>query len=186
MDAITLIGLALALAMDAFAVALGTGAVLSRLTGRHLFRLGFHFGLFQALMPVIGWLAGRTIIQWVSAWDHWIAFGLLAIIGGRMIYEAFSDKEKADERDPTKGLSLVLLSIATSIDALAVGFSLSVIGVSIWMPSLVIGLVAGILTVVGLLLGGRIGDRWGSRVEISGGVILIGIGLKILAEHLLA
>jgi len=186
MDAITLIGLALALAMDAFAVALGTGAVLSRLTGRHLFRLGFHFGLFQALMPVIGWLAGRTIIQWVSAWDHWIAFGLLAIIGSRMIYEAFSDKEKADERDPTKGLSLVLLSIATSIDALAVGFSLSVIGVSIWMPSLVIGLVAGILTVVGMLLGGRIGDRWGSRVEIFGGVILIGIGLKILAEHLLA
>ena len=185
MDAITLIGLALALAMDAFAVALGTGAVLSRLTGRHLFRLGFHFGLFQALMPVIGWLAGRTIIQWVSAWDHWIAFCLLAIIGGRMIFEAFSDKEKADERDPTKGLSLVLLSIATSIDALAVGFSLSVIGVSIWMPSLVIGLVAGILTVVGMLLGGRIGDRWGSRVEIFGGVILIGIGLKILAEHLL-
>ena len=186
MDAITLIGLALALAMDAFAVALGTGAVLSRLTGRHLFRLGFHFGLFQALMPVIGWLVGQTIIQWVSAWDHWIAFGLLAIIGGRMIYEAFSDKEKSGERDPTKGLSLILLSIATSIDALAVGFSLSVIGVSIWMPSLVIGLVAGVLTVVGMLLGGRIGDRWGSRVEIFGGLVLISIGIKILIEHLLA
>lgn len=185
MDAITLIGLALALAMDAFAVALGTGAVLTRLTGRHLFRLGFHFGLFQALMPVIGWLAGQTIIQWVSAWDHWIAFGLLAIIGGRMIYEAFSDEGKTTERDPTKGLSLVLLSIATSIDALAVGFSLSVIGVSIWMPSLVIGLVAGVLTVAGMLLGGRVGDRWGSRVEIFGGAILICIGLKILAEHLL-
>jgi len=185
MDAITLIGLALALAMDAFAVALGTGAVLSRLTGRHLFRLGFHFGLFQALMPVIGWLAGQTIIQWVSAWDHWIAFGLLAVIGGRMIFEACSDAEKNDEKDPTKGLSLVLLSIATSIDALAVGFSLSVIGVSIWMPALVIGLVAGVLTIAGMLLGGRIGNRWGSRVEIFGGIILIGIGLKILAEHLL-
>jgi putative Mn2+ efflux pump MntP len=82
-------------------------------------------------MPVIGWLAGLTIIQWVEAWDHWIAFSLLAIIGGRMIYEAFSDEDKANDRDPTKGLSLVLLSIATSIDALAVGFSLSVIGVSI-------------------------------------------------------
>ena len=184
MDAITLTGLALALAMDAFAVALGTGAVLSRLTGRHLFRLGFHFGLFQALMPVIGWLAGLTIMQWVEAWDHWIAFSLLAIIGGRMIYEAVSDEEKADERDPTKGLSLVLLSIATSIDALAVGFSLSVIGVSIWMPALVIGLVAGVLTVVGMLLGGRIGNRWGSRVEIFGGLVLIAIGLKILIEHL--
>lgn len=184
MDAITLTGLALALAMDAFAVALGTGAVLSRLTGRHLFRLGFHFGLFQALMPVIGWLAGLTIMQWVEAWDHWIAFSLLAIIGGRMIYEAFSDEEKTDDRDPTKGLSLVLLSIATSIDALAVGFSLSVIGVSIWMPALVIGLVAGVLTIVGMLLGGRIGDRWGSRVEILGGLVLIAIGAKILIEHL--
>lgn len=184
MDAITLTGLALALAMDAFAVALGTGAVLSRLTGRHLFRLGFHFGLFQALMPVIGWLAGLTIIQWVEAWDHWIAFSLLAIIGGRMIYEAFSDEENTDDRDPTKGLSLVLLSIATSIDALAVGFSLSVIGVSIWMPALVIGLVAGVLTIVGMLLGGRIGDRWGSRVEILGGLVLIAIGAKILIEHL--
>ena len=184
MDAITLTGLALALAMDAFAVALGTGAVLSRLTGRHLFRLGFHFGLFQALMPVIGWLAGLTIIQWVEAWDHWIAFSLLAIIGGRMVYEAFSDEEKANDRDPTKGLSLVLLSIATSIDALAVGFSLSVIGVSIWMPALVIGLVAGVLTIVGMLLGGRIGDRWGSRVEIFGGLVLIAIGIKILIEHL--
>jgi len=184
MDAITLTGLALALAMDAFAVALGTGAVLSRLTGRHLFRLGFHFGLFQALMPVIGWLAGLTIIQWVEAWDHWIAFSLLAIIGGRMVYEAFSDEEKANDRDPTKGLSLVLLSIATSIDALAVGFSLSVIGVSIWMPALVIGLVAGVLTIVGMLLGGRIGDRWGTRVEIFGGLVLIAIGIKILIEHL--
>ena len=184
MDAITLTGLALALAMDAFAVALGTGAVLSRLTGRHLFRLGFHFGLFQALMPVIGWLAGLTIMQWVEAWDHWIAFSLLAIIGGRMIYEAFSDEEKTDDRDPTKGLSLVLLSIATSIDALAVGFSLSVIGVSIWMPALVIGLVAGVLTIVGMLLGGRIGDRWGTRVEIFGGLVLIAIGIKILIEHL--
>ena len=184
MDAITLTGLALALAMDAFAVALGTGAVLSRLTGRHIFRLGFHFGLFQALMPVIGWLAGRSIMQWVAAWDHWIAFSLLALIGGRMIYEAFSNEEKADDRDPTKGLSLIALSIATSIDALAIGFSLSVIGVSIWMPALVIGMVAGVLTVTGMLLGGRIGDRWGTRVEIFGGLVLIAIGFKILIEHL--
>lgn len=184
MDAITLLGLALALAMDAFAVALGTGAVLARLTGRHLFRLGFHFGLFQALMPIIGWLAGLSVIQWVSAWDHWIAFGLLALIGGRMIHEALSSEAKVDERDPTRGLSLVMLSVATSIDALAVGFSLSVIGVSIWLPALVIGLVAGSLTVAGMLLGRRIGDRWGPRMEILGGCILIGIGTRILIEHL--
>jgi len=186
MDAVTLIGLALALAMDAFAVALGTGTVLARLTGRHLFRLGFHFGLFQALMPVIGWLAGQSVIQWVEAWDHWIAFGLLGLIGGRMIFEACSDGEKPGDRDPTRGMSLIMLSIATSIDALAVGFSLSVIGVSIWMPALVIGLVAGTLTVAGMLLGDRIGSRWGSLVEILGGLVLIAIGIKVLAEHLLA
>jgi putative Mn2+ efflux pump MntP len=185
MDAITLTGLALALAMDAFAVALGTGTVLSRLTGRHLFRLGFHFGLFQALMPIIGWLAGQTVVRHIEAWDHWIAFSLLAIIGGRMIYEACSDVEKPDDRDPTRGLSLVMLSVATSIDALAVGFSLSVIGVSIWFPALIIGLVAGALTLAGMLIGQRSGDRWGAKVEIFGGCILIGIGLKILLEHLL-
>jgi putative Mn2+ efflux pump MntP len=184
MDVIALTGLAVALAMDAFAVALGTGTILARLTGRHLFRLGFHFGLFQALMPIIGWLAGQTVMQWVEAWDHWIAFGLLTLIGGRMIHEACSGEEKSDERDPTRGLSLVMLSIATSIDALAVGFSLSILGVSIWFPALVIGLVAGILTVIGMLLGGRIGSRWGSRVEIIGGLVLISIGIKILIEHL--
>jgi len=186
MDAITLLGLALALAMDAFAVALGTGTVLARLTGRHIFRLGFHFGLFQALMPVIGWLAGQTVVRFVSAWDHWIAFALLVLIGGRMIREAMSGEEKAGDRDPTRGLSLVMLSIATSIDALAVGFSLSVIGVSIWFPAFIIGLVAGALTVVGMLVGRRIGDRWGPRVEILGGVVLIVIGTRILFEHLLA
>ena len=185
MDAITLFGLALALAMDAFAVALGTGAVLARLTGRHIFRLGFHFGLFQALMPVVGWLAGQTVVRFVSAWDHWIAFALLVLIGGRMIREAMSGVEKAGDRDPTRGLSLVMLSIATSIDALAVGFSLSVIGVSIWFPAFIIGLVAGVLTVVGMLVGRRIGDRWGPRVEILGGVVLIVIGTRILYEHLL-
>jgi putative Mn2+ efflux pump MntP len=186
MDAITLLGLALALAMDAFAVALGTGTVLSRLTGRHLFRLGFHFGLFQALMPVLGWLAGLTIVQWVEAWDHWIAFTLLAFIGGRMIYEACSEGEKPDDRDPTRGLNLVMLSVATSIDALAVGFSLSVIGVSIWFPALIIGLVAGALTIIGMLVGKRVGDRWGAHVEIIGGLVLISIGTKILFEHLFA
>ena len=111
---------------------------------------------------------------------------LLALIGGRMIREALSDEEKPDDRDPTRGLSLVMLSIATSIDALAVGFSLSVIGISIWFPAFVIGLVAGALTVVGMLVGHRIGDRWGPRVEILGGIVLITIGVRILCEHLLA
>jgi putative Mn2+ efflux pump MntP len=186
MDFLTLLGIAFALAMDAFAVALATGMNLTTLTGRHLFRLGFHFGLFQALMPVIGWLAGLTVQRQIAGWDHWIAFGLLAFVGGHMLWEAWREtEEEKSASDPTRGLSLVLLSVATSIDALAVGLSLSVLGVSIWTPALVIGLVAGALTVAGMLLGRRAGDRWGPRVEIVGGLILIGIGLKILFEHLL-
>lgn len=186
MDVLTLFGIAVALAMDAFAVALGTGMKLATLTGRHLFRLGFHFGLFQALMPIIGWLAGIGFQQKIAAWDHWIAFGLLAFVGSHMLWEAWSEShEEKDSKDPTRGLSLVILSVATSIDALAVGFSLSVLGVSIWTPALVIGLIAGVLTVVGMLIGRRAGNHWGPRVEIFGGLILIGIGLKILVEHLM-
>ncbi|TYO99848.1 putative Mn2+ efflux pump MntP [Geothermobacter ehrlichii] len=184
MDLITIFGLALALAMDAFAVALGTALALPSLTGRHLFRLGWHFGLFQALMPIVGWLAGLTIQRWIVAIDHWIAFGLLVFVGGRMITEALRHDGEEIRDDPTRGWSLVMLSVATSIDALAVGLTLAMLGISIWFPALIIGLVAGILTVGGMLLGRRVGDRWGSRVEVLGGLILIVIGLKILVSHL--
>ena len=186
MDGLTLFGIALALAMDAFAVALGAGLTLPRLTGRHLFRFGFHFGLFQALMPVLGWLAGISIREQIEAYDHWLAFGLLSLVGGKMLLDALkSDEETPREGDPTKGLTLVMLSIATSIDALAVGLSLAMLGVSIWTPALVIGLIAAILTICGMLLGRRLGQAWGTRVEIFGGLVLIAIGLKILLEHTL-
>jgi len=183
MDWLTLIGIAMALAMDAFAVALGAGLTLSPLSGRHLFRLGFHFGLFQALMPILGWLAGMTVQHWIAAYDHWIAFGLLGFVGGKMIWEAFKEEEGEDATDPTRGLTLVMLSIATSIDALAVGLSLAMLGISIWVPSLVIGLVAGAFTVAGMLLGRRLGAMWGRGVEVFGGLVLCGIGIKILLEH---
>lgn len=186
MDTLSLLGISVALAMDAFAVALATGLTLETLTGRHLFRLGFHFGLFQALMPIIGWLAGLSVQKWISAYDHWIAFALLSLIGGKMIKEAFEDNnEKKNPSDPTKGLRMVLLSVATSIDALAVGLTLAMLGVEIWMPSLVIGLVAGAFTVTGMLLGRRINGIWGQRVEIFGGLVLVVIGTKILLEHTL-
>jgi len=185
MDWLTIFGLAVALAMDAFAVALGVGINLSPLTGRHLFRLGFHFGLFQALMPILGWLAGMTIQRWIQAYDHWIAFALLSFVGGKMLYDAFQDEGTKGGKDPTRGITLIILSVATSIDALAVGLSLGMLNISIWTPALIIGLVAGILTVVGLLLGRRCGTIWGKRVEILGGLILCAIGSKILLEHLL-
>ncbi|MBE9486450.1 MAG: manganese efflux pump [Chloroflexi bacterium] len=186
MSLLTLFGIAIALAMDAFAVALGAGLMLPKLTGRHLFRFGFHFGLFQALMPVLGWLAGTSVREHIESFDHWLAFGLLTAVGGKMLWEACQgDDETLRKGDPTRGLSLVMLSIATSIDALAVGLSLAVLGVTIWTPALVIGLTAGILTVFGMLFGRRIGRAWGPRVEILGGLILLGIGIKILFEHTL-
>jgi putative Mn2+ efflux pump MntP len=185
MDWLTIIGIALALAMDAFAVALATGAVLNPLTRRHLFRLGFHFGLFQALMPIAGWMIGMSVQHWIAAYDHWIAFLLLTLVGGKMIVEAFGGKEEKSVSDPTRGLTMVMLSVATSIDALAVGLSLAMLDVSVWKPAVVIGLVAGALTVSGMLLGRRIGDSWGKPVEVCGGLVLCIIGLKILLEHTL-
>ncbi len=186
MAPLTLIGIAVGLAMDAFAVAIGAGLTLGRVDARQTFRLAWHFGLFQALMPIIGWLAGLTVAAWISPIDHWIAFGLLAAIGGKMIYEAIAHGEERARPDPTKGWSLILLSIATSIDAFAVGLSLALLGVAIWYPALVIGLVAAAFTAVGLHLGRRFGALLGRRMEVAGGVILILIGLRILIEHLTA
>lgn len=186
MSLTTLFGIALALAMDAFAVSLAAGVTLERITGRHLFRFGFHFGLFQGMMPVIGWLAGISVQRWIADYDHWIAFGLLAFVGIKMIREAFEkEDDEAEASDPTRGLTLVMLSVATSIDALAVGLSLGMLGVDVWLPAAVIGLVCGALTVAGMLLGGRIGRMWGKRVEVLGGLVLCAIGLKILLEHTL-
>jgi putative Mn2+ efflux pump MntP len=187
MEILTLTGIAVALAMDAFAVALGVGVCVTPLTHRHYFRLGFHFGLFQALMPILGWLIGRSVQQYIVDYDHWIALILLSLIGGHMIYEALHpDREERKEGDPTRGFSLVLLSIATSIDALAVGLSLAMLGIDVWFPALIIGLVACAFTLVGLRIGRRVGEIWGQRVEIFGGIILILIGIKIVLEHTLS
>lgn len=180
----SLIAIAVALAMDAFAVAIVSGLTLNPMTGRHIFRLAFHFGLFQFLMPIIGWLAGVAIQKYIAAYDHWIAFALLSFIGGKMIYESFqADETKRTTSDPTTGWSLVLLSIATSIDALAVGLSLAMLGSSIIFQAIVIGIVAALFTIGGMLLGRRIGAFWGKRVEVFGGIILCGIGIKIVIEH---
>lgn len=180
-----LLAIAVALAMDAFAVAIVTGITLVPLTGRRVFRLAFHFGLFQALMPVIGWYAGTAVHEYIAALDHWVAFGLLAFVGGKMVREALKgDEESPSWSDPTSGWALVVLSVATSIDALAVGLSLAMVGSTIVVPALVIGLVAAAFTATGMVLGRQIGSLWGRRVEVVGGLILIAIGVKIVAEHL--
>jgi len=183
---IAITGIAVGLAMDATAVAIATSIMLGRVTGRQIFRFAFHFGLFQALMPVIGWLAGRGLREYIESWDHWVAFALLSMIGGKAIVDVFREgEEEAKVPDPTRGLSLIVLSVATSIDALAVGLSLALLQISIWYPATVIGVVTAGLTVCGMLLGSRVGRRFGLRVRVLGGVILIGIGLKILLEHTL-
>lgn len=186
MDTFTLIGMALGLAADALAVAVVTGVVLGEVTGRQTFRLAWHFGFFQFLMPVVGWAAGLTVERWMAAYDHWLAFGLLAVIGGRMIHGGALERKEEAVRDPTRGLSLVALSVATSVDALAVGLSLGVLRVRIWYPAVVIGATALVLTAAGIRLGPRLGIRFGGRAEVAGGAILIGIGVRILAEHLAA
>ena len=178
------LAVALALAMDAFAVSLGAGATEYARTPRARFRLSFHFGLFQCLMPITGWLLGTSVSRYIASVDHWIAFALLGLVGGRMIRAAPSEEETAPSRDPSRGMTLVMLSVATSIDALAVGLSIAMIGAAILVPALVIGVVAAALTAAGMLLGRWIGAAWGKRVEVLGGAILIAIGIRIVTGHL--
>lgn len=177
--------IAVGLAMDAFAVSLGAGASGQATGGRAAFRLSFHFGLFQFIMPVIGWFLGMGIAPLISSVDHWIAFGLLAFVGVRMIRSGFDTDGAIYTTDPSRGLTLVALAIATSIDALAIGLSLAMLRVKIWYPSVIIGVMTGGLSLLGIRLGTRLGARFGKRMEIVGGVILTLIGLRILLSDLL-
>ncbi|MCK9996150.1 MAG: manganese efflux pump [Candidatus Krumholzibacteria bacterium] len=176
--------LAVGLAMDACVVSAGAGAGGRSSGGRATFRLAFHFGLFQFFMPILGWFAGAAISGAIDAFDHWIAFGILGIVGVRMIRAGLKVEEDTGIDDPSKGWSLIMLSIATSIDALAVGFSLAMIEVDIWFPAVVIGIVTAAMSVVGLKLGARLGARFGKRMEVVGGVILVFVGASIVFEHL--
>lgn len=181
---------AIGLAMDAFAVAMASSISMGRVTPRQVFRFSFHFGLFQAFMPLLGWSLGRVIPPFFAACDHWLAFALLSAVGLKAIRESFKKNDSLDDDgkdyDPTRGLKLVALSVATSLDAFAVGLGFAMLGVEIFHPCLVIGLVTAKLTLVGMLLGSRIGARFGQRMEIAGGLILIGVGLKIVVEHMIA
>ena len=179
---LNIIGIAVGLSMDSLSVAVATGVSLPKITHRHVFRLGFHFGLFQFLFPILGWVAGRTISDFIGAAAPWIAFALLTFVGGKMLWEAWHAKEAHERPDPTRGWTLITLSVATSIDALAVGLSMGLSGVSIWTPCVVIGAVTAALTAVGIAFGGRIGPRFGRVAEIAGGLVLIGIGLKALVS----
>jgi putative Mn2+ efflux pump MntP len=177
---------ALALAMDAFAVSVGLSVRSGGLKRSQSLRLAFFFGFFQFLMPLIGWLAGRGFLDYIRDVDHWVAFGLLLLIGGKMVVHSFRSEgsEKKDAGDPTTGTTLILLSVATSIDAFAVGLSFAVLQQDVLFPSLIIGAVAFVMTLAGTKMGRAIGMLAGKRAELLGGLILIFIGIKILTEHL--
>lgn len=177
--------IAVALGMDAFSVAIGIGAGSRKLYPRPVLRLSFHFGLFQFLMPIIGWAVGRSIAGYIGVYDHWLAFGLLAFVGVKMIRESFEPEDKGSRTDATRGWTLVILSIATSIDALAVGLSFAFLNIGIYAASSMIGVVCFLMTASGMFFGQRLGSIFGKRAEIAGGLVLIAIGVKILYEHIL-
>ena len=185
MSITTIFLIAAALAMDAFAVAVTAGFQIRTLRWRHIFRLSWHFGLFQAVMPVIGWFSGQAVVIYIEKYDHWAAFFLLLWIGANMIRESFNTDTDKKWQDPTRGMRLIVLSIATSIDALVVGFTLAALKVPILLPAVIIGCVALLFTCVGLLLGHRFlsSEKFGEKAELLGGTILILIGIKILFEH---
>jgi manganese efflux pump family protein len=180
-----ILGMAVALAMDCFAVSLGMSCSREGLTGKQAVRMGLFFGFFQFAMPVAGWFAGENIIRYIQGFDHWIAFGLLAFVGGKMIVESFiGEGDRKNHVDRTCGLPLIVLSVATSIDALAVGLSMAAIGVNALGPAAIIGLVSFLMTILGAKLGPVLGRIVGRRAELAGGLVLIAIGVKILIDHL--
>jgi putative Mn2+ efflux pump MntP len=188
---ISILLIAVALSLDAFAVSVASGICVSNLKFRHALRSSFSFGAFQFAMPLAGWLLGGTFRAYIQGFDHWIGFGLLALVGGKMIKESFEtknpascsdeEKAKADIRDPK---TLILLSVATSIDALAVGLSYSVVNAPILGPAAVIGTVTFLVCLVGAEFGKRIGSRFKRWADLAGGIVLIGLGVNILIEHL--
>lgn len=184
MNILTIVVIAVGLAMDAFAVSVAAGAAQKELKVAHALRMAFFFGAFQAVMPLLGWLAGLSFKDAIAAYDHWVAFGLLLIIGGKMIYESFKLKGVEKKGADVSSLMVVLvLAVATSIDALAVGVTLSLITEHVAVAVIVIGVITFVLSYVGCWLGGKVGHLFENRIEIVGGVILIGIGVKILLQH---
>jgi manganese efflux pump family protein len=184
LDTITLLFIAVGLSMDAFAVSVTSGIIIKKNRLNSAVKIAFLFGLFQAIMPVIGWAAGLSLRTLIQTFDHWLAFVLLAFIGGKMIYESFHEKENKKDIERLHFYSFLLLAIATSIDALVVGVSFAFLNFAILIPILVIGLITFLFSFAGFFIGNKIGHFFENKIEIVGGVILIGIGIKILVEHI--
>jgi putative Mn2+ efflux pump MntP len=176
------LGVAFALGCDAFAVGMAVGT--RNLCTRASFRLWFHFGLFQFLMPVIGWIVGNSVYETIKDYDHWIAFALMFLIASKMLNESFNEEDENEsdsKKDPTRGMMLIGLSIATSIDALGVGFGMGIARMNLLKPAIIIGITASIMTYTGIALGRKLSVKFGKRVETIGALILYVIAFKLLS-----
>ena len=180
MGLLSLLGIAFGLAMDAFSVAVASGISLGKVSPRQAFRLSFHFGLFQFAMPVVGWFLGSLVAPQIESIGPWITFALLVGVGLKMIWEALQSSSNDVRKDPTKGATLMMLSVATSLDALAVGVGMALMGVPVLYPAIVIGAVAANLTLLGLHVGKRAGHLLGNRMEVVGGLVLVIMGVGVL------
>jgi putative Mn2+ efflux pump MntP len=183
-DLVSLLLLSVGLAMDAFSVATVTGFGLGRIRISDATRMSVSFGLAHVVMPVLGWLLGSTIVDLVSSYDHWVAFLLLLFVGGRMVKEGLYGDGDVDPSDVLGTVSLIMFTVAVSIDALAVGLSFRLEGLPILVPSLFMGAGTLLFTFVGLLVGNRTGKAFGKKAQIMGGLVLIGIGARIVFTHL--
>ncbi len=185
MDMITILFIALGLALDSFSVSITSGLTIKHFKINNALRIAMFFGFFQAIMPVMGWLAGINIIDIISGIDHWVAFGLLSLIGCRMIYEAIQTESSRKIINPLNVNVLLMLSVATSIDALAVGLGLSFLKIFIVTPAIIIGITTFLLSFLGVFVGKRFGHFFENKIEVVGGLVLVGIGIRILIEHLI-
>jgi putative Mn2+ efflux pump MntP len=181
---LTIISIAVGLAMDCFAVAVSVGAAVKRISRDQVLKMASYFGGFQAGMTLLGWGLGIGFAKYVKSLDHWIAFGLLTVVGGKMLVEAFEKKDSRDGDEFMSDRTLLVLSVATSIDALAVGVGFSCLRVFILAPAIIIGIASFMFPVLGVIAGKKTGELLGNKAEVLGGLILIGMGIKILLEHI--
>lgn len=185
MDFVTVLIIGIGLAMDAFSVSVTDGIVIKNPKPQEAAKIALFFGAFQFLMPCAGYILGSAFAKYITAFDHWIAFVLLAFIGGKMLFEALCEKDDVEEiKNPLSFTTLLVLAVATSIDALAVGVTFATVGTSILSASAVIGVVTFFISFAGVYIGSKCGNLLGNKAEIAGGLVLIGIGVKILIEHL--
>jgi putative Mn2+ efflux pump MntP len=181
---ITLLLIAVGLSFDTFAVSISSGLILSKITFKQATRIGITFALFQASMPVIGWLVGESIKQYAQDFDHWIAFIILGALGAKMIIESRKSNPEERNLNPLDFKVMIGMAVATSIDALIVGFSFALLEVNIFWAAIIIGAITYLVAMLGMLFGKNIGSATGRRMEMLGGILLILLGLKILVEHL--